>query len=184
MRTFVAIEISEKARRALAKAIDDLKGDLGKLAWVKPGNLHLTLKFLGEIDPNDVMAIDSALKTVAKETTPFGYEIEGLGVFPDTHKARVLWAGLRGGKKALPTLAKRVDTALADLGFKRERRPFSAHITIARIRKPVEAERLEAALARYEGEFFGDEWVESIVLLESTLARGGSIYTPLATFGF
>ena len=184
MRTFVAVEISDKARKKLAKAIDGLKSDLGKLAWVKPENLHLTMKFLGDIDPNDVMAIDSALTTVARETAAFGYEIEGLGVFPDTRRARVLWAGLRGAKKALPTLAKRVDSALSNLGFKREKRPFSAHITIARIRKPIPAERLEAALARYGGEFFGDEWVESFVLMESTLARGGSIYTPLARFEF
>lgn len=184
MRTFVAIEISEKARKALAKTIDGLRRELGRLAWVKAENLHLTLKFLGEVGANDVMAIDSALSAVAKETTAFGYEIEGLGVFPDSRRARVLWAGLHGGEKALPALAGRVDATLAALGFKREKRPFSAHITIARVRRPVAAERLEAALGRYAGEFFGDEWVEGFVLMESTLARGGSIYTPLARFDF
>jgi 2'-5' RNA ligase len=180
MRTFIAVEISESTRNTLAQVISDIKLALGRLSWVRPENMHVTLKFLGEIQNEREENIAAALQAVARDFNPFGYEAESLGCFPNPRRARVLWAGMRGSLNTFTTLAESVDKAMNSLGFRKETRPFSPHITLARIRKPIKPQLLVEAIEQYQGEFFGDEWVEGISLMKSDLKPDGAVYTRLS----
>lgn len=184
MRTFIAIEMAPGIRRALGGVIGELKQTLGRQGWVRPENLHLTLKFLGEIEPNDIMPISNKLEAITAAMKPFHLEAAGIGCFPDERRPRVIWAGLGGDLDTARTLVRTVDDALAAIGYPRERKPFSPHVTLARVRTAIDTEALAAARERYRTARFGSLVCDHLVLMESHLGSGGSHYTPLATFPF
>ena len=140
-------------------------------------NLHVTLKFLGPIEETRVPAIADALGAAASRRAPFDLAVRGLGAFPDVSRPRVVWAGLEEAR-ALGVLAGEVDGALAALGLPRESRPFSAHVTLGRVREPRRNPALAAALARPAD--FGRLAVTRVSLMRSDLGPGGARYTELA----
>lgn len=141
------------------------------------GNLHVTLKFLGQIDDARVPAIADAIGSAASRTAPFDVAVRGLGAFPNASRPRVVWAGL-GGARALGAVADEVDGALAALGLPRESRPFAAHVTLGRVREPRRNPALAEALARPAD--FGRLPVTRVSLMRSDLHPGGARYTELA----
>lgn len=120
-----------------------------------PDNLHVTLKFLGQIEPVLVQRVGSLLAEVASQHSAFELEVRGLGAFPTPRRARVIWAGLAAGAAELGRLAARVDAGLAELGFAPEARPFAAHVTLARVREPQRDAGLAAALEAGPAREFG-----------------------------
>lgn len=179
IRCFVAVEcggdeLSAKfieVRRMIEAARADLK-------FVEPENIHLTLKFLGEIEPSLVEQASQAVKETRFQ--PFGARLEGVGVFPNLRRPRVVWAGITDGASQLAEIWKGIDDKLSELGFERERRRFSPHITLGRVRSGRNRDRLVeeiSALSDYE---FGDLHVDRIVLKKSVLTARGPIYTTLA----
>ena len=148
------------------------------VAWIATGNLHLTLKFLGGVEPVRLPAIEAALTVAAAGQPAFDLDIHGLGAFPSGTRARVLWAGVETGKEAASTLAAGVDEALAALDFPRETRPFAAHVTLGRVREPRVNPRLAQALDA--GATFGRQRVTRASLMRSELSPRGARYTELA----
>jgi len=148
------------------------------VAWVAAGNLHLTLKFLGGVEPARLPAIEAALTTAAASQSPFDLDLHGLGAFPSGTRARVLWAGVEAGREAAAALAAGVDEALAALDFPRETRPFAAHVTLGRVRAPRANPRLAQALDA--GAIFGRQRVARVSLMRSDLSPRGARYTELA----
>lgn len=187
IRLFVAIELPPSVLDALAAIMSALKtsgADAG-LRWVRPESIHLTLKFLGETDEEDLPAIIAALRGVAGEHPPIDVAPGGLGSFGGRRNLRVVWVGVGGQVDALTSLAGGVDPALAPLGFKPEARPFSPHLTLARIRDdvaPDDRARIHDIIESLAPPAIPSFRATAFSLMESKLQRGGAVYRQVASF--
>ena len=150
------------------------------VAWVAPGNLHLTLKFLGAVPEERTDAIVGALTQSGLDLQPFEARILGLGAFPSANRPRVVWAGVTDGAAEMVELARRVETALAKLGFAHDERPFSPHVTLGRVRRPGRDSALTEALGSARAREFGRMPVPGAALMRSELGARGARYTELA----
>ncbi len=178
-RSFVCIELPEEIKKKLAELQSRLRPlARGAVSWPKPEGLHLTLKFLGDVDPGRLDAAADALLAGCAESHGFQVSLRGTGGFPDLRAPRVLWAGLSEPSGELEKLQLRMEQAFRANGFAPEERPFSPHLTIARVKAPREV----AALARQwqatvvENLCFS---VQEVVLMRSDLRPEGAVYTPL-----
>ena len=149
--------------------------------WVEPHNLHLTVKFLGPVPEHLVPRLSEVLE-VLESFPSFRLHLVGLGAFPRARGARVLWIGIQEGAEQLGRLARRVEEALEPLGFTRERRPYSPHLTIGRLRTPAYHPELEAEVTRAACVEVGFQDVHSVELMESTLRPQGPVYTVVRSY--
>ncbi len=179
MRLFIALELTAPVQQALADIQNALRDHLPRARWTKPQGTHLTLKFLGEAQAQQVMAIRAALEEIAARHQPFSLLLSGVGAFPRLSNPRVIWVGLAANEN-LQKLQADVERAIAPLGFSTENRAFRGHLTLARLEGqswPPELRQRFLDLAKLA---VGIEWrVNQIILFRSELARGGAIYTPL-----
>jgi len=180
LRAFVAVEIPEEVRAALAAVQSHLRRLRVRARWVRPGGLHVTLKFLGDLPADQVPGVADALQAAAGGRPAFGLTAAGIGVFPGLRRPRVIWAGLSGDTGPLAELQRSVEERLAALGFPREDRPFRAHLTIGRCLEPVAAAEMAAAVDSCAGRCFGEFDVREVVLFQSDLKPDGPVYRPLA----
>ncbi len=177
IRSFVSIDIDDPA--LVSKVVDvqrELSGLGATIKFVEPENIHLTLKFLGEIPRFLVEEVKRALDRVSFE--PFTMRIEGIGAFPSVSRPRVIWLGVTEGAERVAAIHEAVERELARLGFRRDREAFVPHVTIGRVRGGS-YDRLRARLADLRGVVIGDFRVEVIRLKRSTLTSKGPIYTTL-----
>lgn len=178
IRAFVAVNVPPFT----LETISEIQGRFKTLglhaAWTRPGNMHLTLKFLGNIDPQSLPEIINAL-TRARSRAPFRVSLEGVGVFPGWEKPRVVWVGLHDPDRNLVTLQSQLETALEPLGYPRETRPFSPHLTLGRIKSPKRCDRLQSEVASLDPIDPSPFEVNSIRLYRSDLTPKGSVYTVL-----
>jgi 2'-5' RNA ligase len=181
MRLFVAVNLPEQIKARLGSVQDQLRSAQADVSWVRPGNIHLTLKFLGETEVGRLERIRAALEEAARRHAPFAFDLTGLGSFGG-RAPRVLWVGVEQGAEPLTRLAEGVEVAMAALGVAREKRGFTAHLTLGRVRSPRNAERLLAALGEWRRERFGSIQVAQFELMESQLDPQGSIYTVRQSF--
>lgn len=180
IRAFIAIGIDSRLRDGLTAAQHELKKSNARVAWVKPENIHLTLKFLGEIPPKKLKETQDIFPILTQGIHPFAITLTDLGVFPSPQRPQVLWAGLSGVSELI-LLAQRIETELAPLGFKKERREFTAHLTLGRVRSPHNRDTLAQKIQDYRLPEGLDQTVDHITLFQSTLTPQGSIYQPLTT---
>ena len=187
IRSFVAIELPEEAKKGLGRLRRGLERDEHRFVkWVDPGGIHLTLKFLGNIPSKQVTDIAEALKRAVHGISPFRLEISGLGAFPSLKQARVFWVGVGGELDRLSRLQQNIDSALAALGFAKEERPFVPHLTLARIREGASAPERRSFGELVGSNFFEDKYpieVKAIRLMRSQLTPAGAIYTCLSVVG-
>ena len=183
IRTFIAIDIPDDVRAAIEEAQARLKRtNLSvKISWTKVANLHLTLQFLGDVEEVVVDKFKPALRLVAAQHQPFEVTVRGAGAFPDEKRPRVIWIGCGDTGNRLPALARAVQDAMQPLGFVPERREFSAHLTLGRIKSPRPDAALTRAIDSLKDTTFGTLRVEAIHLFESQLHPEGSIYTKLSS---
>jgi len=180
LRAFVATELPADLLKALAAVQAEL-GQRGLRArWTRPGNLHLTLKFLGDIPADRVPIVAMALRAAAAEHDVFELMAEGIDVFPGMRRPRVLWAGLSGAIAALEGLQREVDDRLAASGFEREPRSFHGHLTLGRFGEGALGGALADGMSAYSTQRFGSFAVREVVLFQSDLQPGGAVYTALA----
>jgi 2'-5' RNA ligase len=179
MRAFIAVACPPEAKAQLAQAAERMK-PLGDLKVVEKDNIHLTLRFLGEVPEGKVEELIKALDTIKR---PGGFEvcIKGLGAFPGPGSPRVLWAGAEKGDKELKELHEAVDGALAPIGFERDER-FSSHYTIARVNYLKDKEGLKKILTENREKVFGCFHVDSFYLMKSELHRTGPVYSEIHRF--
>lgn len=182
MRTFVALLLPGEVRQALAAEIDRLRPLARDVAWVAADNLHLTLKFLGEVEPVRVELVAATLETIATGAAVFELGVRGLGAFPSPARPRVIWAGVDAGALAAAALAGRIDEALARLDFEREARAFAGHVTLGRVRLPRRDPKLAAALGAAADRRFGAFRVEQVTLMQSELGPRGARYTEIGSW--
>ena len=184
IRAFIVVDIPPQARSALGDVVDGLtRGGASGVRWVRPEGIHLTLKFLGDIDPALVDTVLGSMTRAARGTGPITLALSGVGTFPNVGNLRVIWAGLKGDLELLIELQSRVDEALhADEGFPRETRPFTPHLTLGRLRQDVPAgvRRRVADVIRQAAIEGGASWrVEEVALIRSTLTPSGAVYEVL-----
>ena len=180
VRTFIAVEVSEKIRGRLSHDILQLKSRAPLVKWVIPDNLHLTLRFLGDVKENDLEELFDALREEVESLPPFALEIRGVGAFPNWRHPRVVWAGCGEGADEAVELAETVESLCVDLGYEKERRPFRPHLTLGRVKQPADALGLEEAVNGMEEKLFGYLDVDAVVVFMSSLRRAGPVYSPMA----
>lgn len=179
MRSFVAVDVRNPL---LEQALGEL-GSLGAgVKVVASENLHLTLKFLGEVDPGRVDEIYGAMEEALRTCAPFQGGLRGLGAFPGLGRMRVVWVGLSEGRERILEMRVRLEEALAKLGFRPEGRPFDPHLTIGRVKSPKGKEELRAFVTAHQATDFGTFAVERVELKESTLTPKGPIYKTLKVY--
>jgi 2'-5' RNA ligase len=175
LRLFVATEIPEEIRDALAEAVTPVRERFPKARWVPIQNQHVTVKFLGSTYPRLVEWVTETVRRVATRNAAFTTRVEGLGSFPNARRARVLWAGLDDATSAFGRLAADLDEDLSE-EFKPEKRAFTPHLTVARFEPMVSVDPDEIA---FESEPFE---VRRIVLFRSHLRRPAPVYEPMEAF--
>ena len=182
MRLFIAIEIPSQIREALATFVKQLRGVAPLAKWVRPENLHVTLKFLGYTDPTNLEKIESNLQTIRAQQ-PVALEFSGIGFFPNEKRPRVFWAGMNSSPNLAP-LVEAIDRAMHQLGFALENRPFTPHLTLARFDPPGLPPQLAQLVQRHTSSSFGSLSTGEFHLIESKLKPTGAEYTKLQSFPF
>lgn len=180
IRSFIAIELPEEVKRGLARLQAQLKaGKQPSVKWVDPYNIHLTLKFLGNITTDKIGGITEAMEVAAQGIAPFPLELSDLGAFPNLRRVQVVWVGVSGELAQLSQLHQRLESNLTPLGFAPENRPFTPHLTLARFREqasPEEQQNLGQLLVGKKLEATYGFTVHAINLMQSELTREGPIY--------
>ena len=182
MRLFVALEIPSAVRENLAALLKSLRAVSPQTRWARPENLHVTLKFIGEVPETKLAPIRTTLAS-ARSDQPVTLDFRGLGFFPNEKHPRVFWAGIEASPN-LKTLAADIEKAAEKLGVPREQRPFSPHLTLARFESPGLPEKLRSAIQKNAGREFGSLCTSQFHLVESKLKSSGAEYTTLERFVF
>jgi len=183
MRTFIAIELSDGVRRELARLQDELRASGADVKWAKPENIHLTLKFLGNVDEDKIGGIKTVLDEIASTLLTFEISLFKTGAFPSLNSPRVIWVGIDKGCAETEKCASFIEERLEKIGFPKEERPFSAHLTLGRTRSPKNKASLTEKLSTLSVEPASCP-VKGITLFQSTLTPKGPIYTLLHVANF
>ena len=183
VRVFIAVPLDPELRDAAAGLRWHLNSAADVLRWVPPGNLHFTLKFLGEIAEERLVKVANAVREAAQRTRPFTITLTGAGAFPSIRRPQVVWVGVGEGSETLVALARDLDAALHQVKFPRERRPFRPHLTVARARQGRPLPDLSGALGNLQGLVVGSQAVDELVVMESQLHPSGATYRPIEEVG-
>ena len=177
-RVFVAIDIDEEVRNRIVATQGQLEATGADVKLVEPPNIHVTMKFLGEVPEKKVGEITEALKRAIAGTSKFDIGVKGMGVFPNLNYVRVVWAGVEEGKEELVELQRKIEMELQKIGFRLER-DFVAHLTIARVRTAKQKDRLAGFIKEMSGTEFGVSRALAVELKQSMLTPKGPIYSTL-----
>ncbi len=185
IRAFIAIELPDEVKNDLSDLISRLKPGREKaVKWVNPNSIHLTLKFLGNIPEERIVDITHAIAKASSLTFPFNLELKGLGAFPNLKSPRVIWVGIGGEIPSVSNLQRQVDQSLVPLSHSPEKREFSPHLTLGRVRdKATHKERSELgrAIESLRIPRSSSFVVDRINLVQSTLTKNGAICNQIAT---
>jgi 2'-5' RNA ligase len=176
MRLFIAIELPDAIKAEIDRVQQQLKASGPSANWTRPEGIHLTLKFLGEVPDTKAQEILQAMTAAAQGTGKLGLRVEGAGAFPNVKVPRVLWLGLSGDIEKLSELQAAVEDAMEGLGFDREERRFSPHLTLARIKFPKPRDNWPARIEGIRNVNFGGFEADRLSLMKSELRREGAVY--------
>ncbi len=181
MRCFVAIDVSEEVRFSIGGVIEQMRGLSKSVRWVPPDHVHLTLKFLGEASAAKLLKIQESLQLLCSRHAPFALKVNGAGGFPDLRRPNVLWVGI-DESGPLSILNRDIEQSMAELGFKREAKRFSPHLTVGRVRSMDGIQDVIREWITFKDMVFGTITVEETLLMKSTLKTGGAEYSKVAGF--
>ena len=179
IRTFIAFELPPAVILLLQKMQQDLKLLKIRARWVQPENIHLTLKFLGDINPADIDKIDAAMTGAVIESSPITLSVSGIGVFPGIKRPRVIWLGLGGDIRSLLALQGRLEEKLAGVGFPKDKRSFKAHLTLGRIKQAANPSVIRQMLSEYASLSPDEFTCNQVILFKSDLEPSGAVYSKL-----
>jgi 2'-5' RNA ligase len=181
VRTFVAVEISSAVRDGTAALIERFRTAGADVKWIAPHNLHVTLKFLGDVATQEIPGVCEVVRRVVEDMAPFEFEVRGAGAFPNLNRPRTIWLGVTRGQAELVELNERIELPLAKLGFRREARRYEPHLTIGRVRRGGPAiAQLSKLLGEHAEHEVGRTSVSEVIVFSSQLDRSGPTYDPLA----
>ncbi len=175
-RGFIAIDINVAS--TIVEFEKEIKKTGADVKLVEPQNIHITLKFLGDVEKTLIDEIEQIMNDAVKEIKPFTIKLKGTGVFPNQNYARIIWIGINEAQ-IIETIVKTIDEYLSKLGFKKEKRGFSPHLTIARVKSAKNKQRLLETIEKYTNVEFSIQEVNSIKLMKSDLTSAGPIYTTI-----
>ena len=183
MRIFIAVELPAKSREKIDTIINYFKTQLPNqsLKWVGAENLHVTVKFIGEIPEVALSKVKTIIDEVLNNQPEFSISIEGLGMFPNSNNPRVIWLGITGGDP-LVSIHRQLNQSLAQIGVKPDPRPLSPHLTIARVRQGIDRSTLSTignTLAEFKVDLLGSIMVDHITLFQSIIKPTGPHYKAL-----
>jgi 2'-5' RNA ligase len=179
IRAFLAIEMPDALRPGLAQVQEELKKSRADVRWAPVGNIHLTLKFFGNVPDDEIGPLAQAAREAAAETAPLQLQATSTGAFPSPQAPRVVWLGLGGDMVPLTQLFYRLEKAFAALGHLPEGRAFNPHLTLGRVKSPANRERLARLLTKLPPVDWPPFEVKELILFQSVLSPQGSKYTPL-----
>jgi 2'-5' RNA ligase len=180
IRTFIAVDLGKPIRDRLTALQETLVRTGTEVKWVEPENLHVTLLFLGEVDDREVHRVCQLVTDGVKDQPAFAMTVERVGCFPNPRRPRVIWVGVGEGVQPLCTLHDGLEEPLMDLGYRREERRYTPHITLGRVKSDRPTDKLAAALAKHAGWKGGETMVREILVMSSELTPQGPIYTVLS----
>ncbi len=182
LRVFIAVTIDDRTKERISQIQEFLKKIGDGVRWVRPQAMHLTLKFLGEIVEDELDRIyEASLRAVCQKKL-FPISFGGFGVFPNLTSPRVIWMGIEEGREELVDLAKNLEVELAKIGYPPEKRGFTPHLTLGRVKGWVDRRRLENVLVSYQIEGIRGIEAEKIEVMKSDLRPTGAIHTSLREF--
>ena len=186
IRTFIAIELNDAIRHALEDVQAQFKHEQAahSVRWVAPDSIHITLKFLGDVDADKLSALQNALVDACKDIAPFTLVLCGVGAFPNTRRTNVVWVGAEGQGEIASQFASQIEEACVALGFAREDRPFAPHLTFGRIKRDASSSDrrfIGEMIEHAQVEKLGELRVERVSVMQSELRPAGSVYTRLAS---
>jgi 2'-5' RNA ligase len=186
-RTFIALEMNDAQQRHLAGVIHQVATALPGIRWVNPAAIHLTLAFLGELTDDQLRGAMHAVEGAAQQASSFSYRLSRLGSFGSPRQPRIVWMGIDEPSGALAHLHRVLNRELARRGFEVDKRPFSPHLTLARIRNPLspdELQQLQTILTGKQAGLVSSEtyMVQHVNVMKSELLRGGAQYTCLRAY--
>jgi 2'-5' RNA ligase len=186
-RTFIALEMNDAQQRHLAGVIHQVATALPGIGWVKPAGIHLTLAFLGELTDDQLAGVMHAVENAARQASVFSYRLSRLGTFGSPRQPRIVWMGIDEPSGALSHLHHVLNRELARRGFEVDKRPFSPHLTLARIRDPLapdELQQLQTILTGKQEDLVSSDtyMVQHVNVMKSELLRGGAQYTCLQAY--
>ena len=182
LRTFVAVEIDGPIRTRAEALIASLGGTSAEVKWVEPHNLHLSLKFLGDVHQREIFEVCKAVSDGAAQVRPFDLEVRGAGAFPNAARPRTVWLGAGEGAEPMIDLHDRIEAELAELGYRKEHRRFQPHLTIGRVRGAGSGiTELGKLLQQHADAPVGRMRVQKATVFSSTLTADGPIYEVLGT---
>ncbi|MCX7702588.1 MAG: RNA 2',3'-cyclic phosphodiesterase [Planctomycetota bacterium] len=179
-RMFIAVELEDDLRKQLSEVQKTLATSQANVKWVEPHNIHLTIKFLGDVDPALIVGICKVIESATEKQVPFVVPVIGVGTFPPTGLPRIIWVGASDEELRLSKIYNTLNSGLVPLGIPFEKRKFNPHITLGRIRTPKGADALKKMVSQYSQKPFGSIAVDSLTLFSSELTEKGPLYTPLA----
>jgi 2'-5' RNA ligase len=184
MRTFIAIDLEPEIKKRLSLLIENLKKLSQNIRWVNREGMHLTLKFLGEIDPEKVRPVENVLKDITGQYHPFPLRLKGTGWFPPGKKnPRVLWIGVET-ENSLLSLQIQLENSLEKLSFPIEERDFHPHLTLGRVKMPSGLQQVLSDLEKQKETLFGEMTVSKVTFFQSVLKPSGAEYKVLSEFEF
>jgi 2'-5' RNA ligase len=182
IRVFLAVKVPEEFKEKIQEVQKQLKMQNADVGWVGPENFHYNLKFFGYVTEPEIKKIESAVKRVVAGHHPFKLEIEGIGTFPTPTAPRVIWLGTKKGTAEITALANDLDKEFSKEGFESENRPFTAHLTLGRVKSTQNKQKLVEKVKDLKAMKIGEFNIEEITLFQSQLQREGPIYTELMKF--
>lgn len=178
MRLFIALPLTKEIEEALGKMIFILKQKSGRVKWVAPKNIHVTVKFLGEVNEDKIDSIKSAIQKIARKYQKVDCAVDAIGGFPNLSRPRVIWAGLTGQAEILESIVHDIEEETFKLGFPKEEKRFSPHLTLGRIKENYGLEDLVSYVKSYKIESLNCQ-LSTLTLFKSTLTPAGPIYDRL-----
>lgn len=181
IRCFIAVEIPTRIQALILEVQRTLQDKISGVTWTKSGNHHLTLKFLGEVEQQQILRIKDVLSSIATNSVQFSIEIGGLGVFPNWKRPRVLWIGFKQGNDKIRALSTSINKGMEGLDYPIDTR-FRPHLTLARFKKHVNVPNSSELLNEFETLTNSTFLIDEFALVKSELHPNGAIYTPINTF--
>ncbi len=179
IRAFIAFELPPVIISLLQKVQQELKLLKLRARWVRPENIHLTLKFLGDLDPDDIDKIGAAMTGAAIDFSPITMSVRGIGVFPGIKRPRVIWLALGGDIRSLLALQGRLEEKLAGVGFPKDKRSFKAHLTLGRIKQSANPAVIRQMISEYASLSSDEFTCNQVILFKSDLKPLGAVHSKL-----
>jgi 2'-5' RNA ligase len=181
IRSFIALDLPDNLKKNLQNLQDKARKHTDCVRWVKPDNIHLTLKFLGAIEESQVEPIARILENMTIGIAPFRLQVKGFGAFPNARNPKVIWVGMDDNQQRVVLFQEKLEETLTAIGFAPEKRTYSPHLTLGRVKESRAKRDIEQLIEKYKNEDLGYFTADTIVFYQSVLQPSGPVYSSLKT---